>query len=66
MLFSVSRDVLRFSGKLLLFAQPLPRDGGMAEDHKTPEAGQLPKVWTRESPKNERRQESVAGQCRMR
>ena len=25
----------------------LPRDGGMAEDHGAPEAGQLPRVWTR-------------------
>ena len=32
---------------LLLFTRPLPRDGGMAEDHGAPEAGQLPKVWTR-------------------
>ena len=32
---------------LLLFTRPLPRDGGMAEDHGAPEAGQLPRVWTR-------------------
>ena len=32
---------------LLLFTRPLPRDGGMAEDHGPPEAGQLPRVWTR-------------------
>ena len=43
----------------------------MEEDHGAPEAGQLPRVWTRsrrgiESPKSERRKESVAGQCRMR
>ena len=43
----------------------------MAGDHDSPEAGQLPRVWTRgrrgiESPKSERRKESVAGQCRMR
>ena len=40
----------------------------MAEDHGAPEAGQLSMVWTRghrESPKSERRKESVAGQCRM-
>ena len=29
---------------LLLVTRPLPRDGGMAEDHGAPEAGQLPKV----------------------
>ena len=56
---------------LLLFTRPLPRDGGMAEDHGAPDAVQLPRVWTRdlrdrESPKSERRKESVAGQCRMR
>ena len=38
----------------------------MAGDHGAPEAGQLPSTWTRESPKRERRKESVAGQCRMR
>ena len=42
----------------------------MAEDRGAPEAGQLPRAWTRgrretESPKSERRKESVAGQCRM-
>ena len=56
---------------LLLVTRPLPRDGSMAEDHGAPEAGQLPRAWTRgrretESPKSERRKESVAGQCRMR
>ena len=38
----------------------------MAEDHGAPEAGKLPRIWIRESPKSERRKESVAGQCRMR
>ena len=43
----------------------------MAEDQGAPEAGKLPRVWTRgrreiESPKSERRKDSVAGQCRMR
>ena len=49
---------------LLLVTRPLPRDSVMAEDHGAPEAGQLHRVWTRESPKSERRKESVAGQCR--
>ena len=31
----------------------LPRDGGMAEDHGAPEAGQLLKVWTRGRRKTE-------------
>ena len=59
------------SMRLLLVTRPLPRDGGMAGDYGAPEAGQIPRVWTRgrrdrESPKSERRKESVAGQCRMR
>ena len=32
---------------LLLFTRPLPRDGGMAEDHGALGAGPLPRVWTR-------------------
>ena len=56
-----------FSQNLLLVIRPLPRDGGMAEDHGAPEAGQLPKVWTRGRKETEReqRKESIAGQCRM-
>ena len=41
---------------LLLFTRPLPRDKGMAEDHGAPEAGQLPKVWTRGGKETESRQ----------
>ena len=33
---------------LLLIARPLARNGSMAEDHGAPEAGQLPKAWTRD------------------
>ena len=56
---------------LLLVTRPLPRDGGMAEDHGSPEAGQLPRVLTSGRRETESRQrvsgaESVAGQCRMR
>ena len=54
---------------VVVVTRPLSRDGGMAEDHGAPEAGQLPRAWTRgrgESPKSERRKESVAGQYRMR
>ena len=32
---------------LLLVTRPLSRDGGMAEDHGAPEAGQLSRAWTR-------------------
>ena len=43
----------------------------MVEDLGSPDAEQLPRVWTRgrreiESPKSERLKESVAGQSRMR
>ena len=41
---------------LLLFTRPLPRDGGMAEDHGAPEAEQLPRVWTRGRKEIESRQ----------
>ena len=41
---------------LLLFTRPLPGDGGMAEDHGAPEAGQLPRVWTRGRKETESRQ----------
>ena len=32
---------------LLLITQPLLRDGGMADNHGAPQAGQLPRTWTR-------------------
>ena len=57
---------------LLLVTRSLPRDGGMAEDNGAPEAGQLPRVWTRGRRETESRQrvsgtkQSLAGQCRMR
>ena len=41
---------------LLLFTRSLPRDGGMAEDHGAPEAGQLLRVWTRGRTETESRQ----------
>ena len=41
---------------LLLFARPLSMDGGMADDHGAPEAGQLPTVWTRGRTETENRQ----------
>ena len=34
----------------------LSRDGGMAEDHGAPEAGKLPRVWTRGRRETESRQ----------
>ena len=44
------------SRRLLLFTRPLPRDGNMAEDHGAPEAGKLPRVWTRGRKETESRQ----------
>ena len=41
---------------VLLFTRPLPRDGGMAEDHGAPEAEKLPRVWTRGRKETESRQ----------
>ena len=41
---------------LLLITRPLPRDGGMAEDHGVPEAEQLHRVWTRGRKEAESRQ----------
>ena len=32
---------------VIVATRPLPRDGGMAEGYGGPEAGQLPRVWTR-------------------
>ena len=41
---------------LLLVTRPLRRDGGMAEDHGAPEAGQLLRVWTRGRKETQSRQ----------
>ena len=50
---------------LLLVTRPLPKDGGMAEDHRTPEAGQITRVWTRGHKETESRQR-VSGAKRVR
>ena len=50
------RFVLSYDDVLLLITRPLPRDGGMAEDHGAPEAGQLPRVLTRGHKETESRQ----------
>ena len=49
-------DIKLLSLLLLLVTRPLPRDGGMAEDHGAPEAGQLTRVWTRGHTETESRQ----------
>ena len=42
---------------VVVFAtRPLPRDGGMAEDHEAPEAGKLPKTWIKDRRETESRQ----------
>ena len=46
----------RWNALLLLITRPLPRDGGMAEDHKAPEVEQLSRVWTRGRKETESRQ----------
>ena len=55
---------------LLLVTRPLPRDGCMAENHRAPEAKQLPRVWTTGCKETESRQrvsyaKTLAGHCRM-
>ena len=32
---------------VVVVTRPLPRDGGVAEDHGAPETGQIPRAWTR-------------------
>ena len=56
LLYSIYDDDTRRDLLLLLFTRPLPRDGGMAEDHGAPEAGKLPRVWTRGHKETESRQ----------
>ena len=41
---------------LLLVTRSFPRDMGMTDDHGAPEAGQLPRVWTRGRTETESRQ----------
>ena len=50
---SLEKSMLLF---LLLVIRPLPRDGGMPENHGAPEAGQLPRVCTRGCRETESRQ----------
>ena len=44
-------------------SQPLPTDGGMAEDHGAPESGQLPMAMMKDHRETNK---FIAGQCRMR
>ena len=52
----VKRDVV------VVVTRLLPRDGGMAEDHGAPEAGQLSKAWTRGRREIESRERASAAQ----
>ena len=47
---------LSFLFVVAVVTQPLPRDEGTAEDHGVPEAGQLPRSWTRGRRETESRQ----------
>ena len=62
--YDVIPNLVRSTQNLLLFlllvTPPLPRDGGMAEDHGAPETGQLPRVWTRGRKETQSRQ-TVSG-----
>ena len=61
----------KFQRLVVVVTWPLPRDGGMAEDHGGPKARQPSRAWTRDCRDRESCQraigtEFVAGQCRMR
>ena len=45
---------------VVVFICPLPRDGGMAEDHGASEAGQLARAWNRNRIETESRQRVIA------
>ena len=71
-LLGLRKSVCRTLG-LVVVTRLLPRDGGMAEDHGAPEAGQFSRAYTRdrrktrESPKSEgRRARSWTVQNEMR
>ena len=42
---------------VVVVIRPIPRDGGMAEDHGAPEAAQLPNAWTGDCKERERERE---------
>ena len=42
---------------VVVVIRPIPRDGGMVEDHGAPEAAQLPKAWTGDCKERERERE---------
>ena len=44
---------------VVVVTRPLPRDGGMAEDHGAPEAGQLPRACIRGRIETESRQRAA-------
>ena len=45
---------------VVVVTQPLPRDGGVAGDHRVPEAGKLSRVWTRGCTETESRQRATS------
>ena len=52
----MNQGEVKFGWWWLVVTRPLPRDGGMAEYHGAPEAGQLLRVWTRGRTETESRQ----------
>ena len=42
---------------VVVVIRPIPRDGGMAEDHGAPEAAKLPKAWTGDCKERKRERE---------
>ena len=49
-------DRERNSALYVVVTRQLPRDGGMAEDHGAPEAGQFSRAWVRGRKETESRQ----------
>ena len=48
--------IMRGQQQVAVATRSFPRDGGIAEDHGAPEAGQLLKAWTRDRRETESRQ----------
>ena len=38
----------KYKNHVIVVARSFPSDGGMSEDHGSPEAGQLIRIWTRD------------------
>ena len=58
----LSRGKVLLTFVVVVVIRPIPRDGGMAEDHGAPGAGQLHKAWTGDCKKRERVAKELAAQ----